>query len=141
VEVQEHHAEIRARGAEVVAVAQGSGDEAARYCRMAKIGYPCLGDPDKELYRLFSLPRDGWWNVTVKPFLDEPGVAFDRIRRASLKGSLMPHTDVLQLGGVAIVDSRGIVRYLHRSKRTDDYPPTSELVAALDLLPRSPSGA
>jgi hypothetical protein len=134
VEVQEHHAEIRARGAEVLAVAQGSGDEAARYCRMAKIGYPCLGDPDKGLYRLFSLPRDGWWNVTVKPFLEEPGIALRRIRRASLKGSMMTHSDVLQLGGIAIVDAEGIVRYLHRSARTDDYPPTSEVLAALDAL-------
>ena len=134
MEVHEHHAEIRARGAQVVAVTQGSGDEAARSCRMLKIGFPCLGDPDKALYRIFSLPRDGWWNVTAEPFLRAPRIAFDRIRRASLKGSMMRHSDVLQLGGVALVDRSGVVRYLHRSRRTDDYPPTSELIAALDAL-------
>ena len=115
-------------------MAQGSGDESARYCRMMKIGYPCLGDPDKALYRRFAFPRDGWWNVTVKPFLDEPRIAFDRIRRASMKGSMMQHSDVLQLGGIAIIDAEGVVRYLHRSRKTDDYPPTSELIAALDAL-------
>jgi peroxiredoxin len=134
VEVQEHYAEIRARGAEVVAVAQGSGEESARFCRMMKIGYACLGDPEKALYRGFSLPRDGWWNVTLQPFLDEPRVAFERIRRASLKGSLMRHTDVLQLGGTVVVDGRGIVRYLHRSRRTDDHAPIAEVIAALDAL-------
>ena len=85
-------------------------------------------------YRAFGLARDGWWNVTAKPFLEDPRLAFDRIRNASLKGSLMPHSDVLQLGGVAIVDREGILRYLHRSRKTDDLPATSALLAELDRL-------
>lgn len=132
--MQNHYAEIQARGAGVVAIGQGTGAEAARFCRGVKTDYPCLGDPDKEGYRAFGLSRDGWWNVTAGPFLEDPKLAWSRIRRASLRGSVMRHTDVLQLGGVAIVDPRGIVRYLHRARKTDDLPPTPVIIEHLERL-------
>ncbi len=118
----------------MVAVGQGTGEEAARICRSLAVPCRCLGDPGKQAYRAFGLARDGWWNVTAKPFLEDPRLAFDRIRNASLRGSLMRHSDVLQLGGVAIVDRRGILRYLHRSRKTDDLPATSAVLAELDRL-------
>ncbi len=132
--MQSHHAEFETRGARVVAVAQGSGDEADGFCRALGTDYPCLGDPNKEVYALFSLPRASWWNVTIGPFLEKPGLAISRIRKASLKGSLMRHSDVLQLGGVVIADRAGTVRYLHRSKKTDDLPPTPAILAELDRI-------
>ncbi len=132
--MQRHHAGFEARGARVVAVAQGTGDESDRFCRAMDTAYSCLGDPNKEVYALFSLPRASWWNLTVGPFLEKPGLAFSRIRNASLKGSLMRHSDVLQLGGVAIVDRAGTVRYLHRSQKTDDLPPMPAILAELDRI-------
>ena len=134
MEVQGHHAEIQARGARVVAVGQGTGDESASFCHGLGVEFPCMGDPEKQAYRAFELPRDGWWNVTAKPFLEDAKLAWSRIRHASLKGSMMQHTDVLQLGGVAIVDRQGIVRFLHRSTRTDDLPDTADVIAQLDRL-------
>lgn len=132
--MQKNYPEIRARGAQVIAIGQGTGEEAARFCRGVETDYRCLGDPGKDGYRAFGLARDGWWNVTAKPFLEDAGLAWSRIRHASLRGSLMKHSDVLQLGGVAIIDRHGIVRFLHRSRRTDDLPPTSEILAELDRL-------
>lgn len=132
--MQRHHAEFRARGARVVAIGQGTGDEAAGFCREAGSDFDCLGDPHKRVYRAFALPRAGWWQVTAQPFLEDPRLAFDRIRRASLKGSLMKHSDVLQLPGVAIVDRRGVIRYLHRASRTDDLPSAPEILEQLDRL-------
>jgi hypothetical protein len=116
----------------VVAVGQGTGEEAARICRSLEVPCRCLGDPGKQAYRAFGLARDGWWNVTAKPFLEDPRLAFSRIRNASLKGSLMRHSDVLQLGGVAIVDRDGILRYLHRARKTDDHPAMGTILAELD---------
>lgn len=146
MEVRRHHAEFRARGVRVAAIGQGTGAEAASVCRSEGVEYPCLGDPDKQAYSAFGLRRDGWWNVTVRPFLEEPKLAMSRIRNASLKGSLMRHTDVLQLGGVAIVDGAGVLRYLHASRKTDDLPSTANLLAELDRLhmshrASSPSGS
>jgi len=136
--VRRHHAEFRARGVRVAAIGQGTGVEATGFCRSQGVDYPCLGDPGKKAYAAFGLPRDGWWNVTARPFLEEPKLAMSRIRNASLKGSLMQHTDVLQLGGVAIVDREGVLRYLHISRKTDDLPATRDLLAELDRLGLSP---
>jgi hypothetical protein len=132
--VQHHHEEFRSRGARVVAIGQGTGDEAAQVCRDAGVAFECLGDPDKRVYRALGLGRASWWDVTARPFLEDPALAFRRIRHASLKGSLMRHSDVLQLPGVAIVDRAGTLRYLHRAARTDDLPATRDLLAVLDRL-------
>jgi hypothetical protein len=132
--VRRHHPEFRARGVRVAAIGQGTGAEATAFCRSEGVDYPCLGDPGKQAYAAFGLLRDGWWNVTARPFLEQPKLAISRIRNASLKGSLMRHTDVLQLGGVAIVDGEGVLRYLHVSRKTDDLPPTPDLLAELDRL-------
>lgn len=134
--MQEQHAAIRERGARVVAIGQGTGREAEGFCRQLKTDYPCLGSPGKEAYRAFGLSRGDWWSVGFKPFFEQPALALNRIRRASLKGSMMKHTDVLQLGGVAIVDGLGVLRYLHRSRQTDDFPPISDLIGELDRLDR-----
>lgn len=98
------------------------------------MGFTCLGDPSRGSYRAFGLARDGWWNVTVRPFLEAPRLALARIRRASLRGSLMPHSDVLQLGGVAIVARGGAFAWIHRARRTDDYPPMERVLGELDRL-------
>ena len=53
---------------------------------------------------------------------------------ADLKASASPRSDVQRLGGVAIVDREGTLRYLRRAERSDDQPPNAELLAALDRL-------
>ena len=131
--MQQHHREFERRGARVVAVGQGTGDEAAEVCRGVGADFECLGDPHKHAYRAFALGRAGWWDLTARPFLEDPGRAFGRIRRASVKGSLMKHTDVHQLPGVAIL-REGAVRYLHRAAKTDDLPSSPEILARLDRL-------
>jgi hypothetical protein len=132
--LRRHQEEFERRGALVVAVGQGTGVEAARFCRSLKVETPCLGDPGRDAYAAFGLPRDRWWNVTARPFLESPALAWSRIRHASLKGSLMRHTDVLQLGGTAIVDTRGVLRWLQVSQQTDDYPASEGILAQLDRL-------
>jgi len=132
--VQGHVAEFRRRGVRVAAVGQATGDEAARYGRMAQAEFACLGDPGRKAYRGFGLGRSDWWSMLVKPFLEAPALAWSRIRNANLAGARLEHSDVKQLGGVAILDSQGVVRYLHRSQRTEDYPPTPEVLAELDRL-------
>lgn len=134
--MRDHHVEFERRGARVVAVGQGTGDEAAQICGGLGVPFACLGDPGRRAYRAFGLARASWWDVTLGPFVDDPKLAFDRIRRASLKGSRMPHSDVLQLPGVAIVDGEGVVAHLHRAAKTDDLPDAAAVLAQLDRLPR-----
>ena len=132
--MQGHLTEFQERGARVIAIGQATGNQAARYGRMAQADFPCLGDPGRKSYRSFGLARSDWWSMLAKPFLEDPGLAWSRIRNANLEGARLEQSDVKQLGGVAILDREGVVRYLHRSRRTEDYPPTPEVLAELDRL-------
>jgi hypothetical protein len=132
--VRDHIEEFRRRGVAVAAVAQGSGAEAQRFCEPLDTGYPCYGDPGKSAYRAFGLGRIGFIRMMVQPFVENPALAWRRLRGANLAGARMRHSDVQQLGGVAILERGGVVRYLHRAQQTDDMPPISELLAEIDRL-------
>lgn len=132
--MRRHREAFEERGARLAAVAQGTGEEAARFCGALETGFPCVGDPGRRAYRTFGLERAGWLDVTVRPFLEAPLLGLRRMRHANLAGARMPHSDVLQLGGAAILDAEGVVRFLHRAARVDDVPAPPELLAALDRL-------
>ncbi len=103
--MQEHRAEVAALGAGI--------------------------DPHKSSYRAFGLGRSGWWGVTLQPLLEDPLLGLRRLRHANLRRSAAPHSDVLQLPGVAIVDRDGVLRFLHRSRRTDDLPSIGRILSVL----------
>ena len=124
--------EFRARGANVVAIGQGTGTEAARIARMLKIAYACYGDPGHDAYRALELGRTGVFGLTLAPFLSDPGGAFRNLRQADLRASASPRSDVFRLGGALVADRRGEIRFLHRSQSTTDVPKTDALLAALD---------
>lgn len=122
------------RGANVVAIGQGTGAEAARVARALHVTYPVLGDPGKDSYRALGLGRAGWAAMLVQPFLEDPAGALRNLREADLAASVNPRSDVRQLGGVVLVDRSGVVRFLHRSQTTTDVPSNATLRAALDAL-------
>jgi hypothetical protein len=129
--VQGRLAEFEQRGAQVIAVGQGSGAEAAAAARRHRITYPCLGDPGHESYRTLGLGRTSLFGLTLAPFFEDPRGAFANLRRADLKASANPRSDVRRLGGALAVDRTGRVRFLHRSATTTDVPSTDALLAAL----------
>ena len=122
------------RGATVVAIGQGTGEEAQRVARALGVTYPVLGDPGKDSYRVFGLGRAGWLGLLVQPFVEDPTGAWRNLREADLAASANPRSDVRQLGGVIAVDRRGVIRYLHRSRTTTDVPSNATLIAAIDAL-------
>lgn len=132
--MQEHRAAFEARGAEIVAIGQGDAAAAEHYCRKHGAEFPCLGDEERAGYRAFGFDRTGWWDLTLGPFLEDPLLAAGRIRHADPVASVSRHSDVRQLGGVAIVDSAGVLRFLHRARRVDDLPPVEELIAIVEKL-------
>jgi alkyl-hydroperoxide reductase/thiol specific antioxidant family protein len=124
---------IEARGAQVIAIGQGTTDEAARVCAQMGVTYPCLGDPDKTVYRAYGLRRGGWREILLDP-MRAGNEAMRKGYRVSIRGSLMAHSDWFQLPGVAIVDRAGIVRWLHRARHSGDVPAPRDVVAALAAL-------
>lgn len=121
---------VEARGAQVVAIGQGTADETSRICEQMAIAFPCLGDPEKASYRAYGLRRAGWREILLDPMRDG-NRAMKEGYKVSIRGSLMRHSDWFQLPGVAIVDRAGIVRYLHQARHSGDIPSATEVVAAL----------
>src|SRR5215813_1410060 len=121
---------VTARGAQVVAIGQGTADEAGRICAQMGIEYACLGDPEKASYRTYGLRRAGWREIVLDP-MRVGNEAMRKGYRVSIAGSLMRHSDWFQLPGVAVVDRAGIVRWLQRARHSGDIPSPSRVVAAL----------
>ncbi len=132
--MQEHKAEIEARGAQVVAIGQGTGEDAAEVCGELGVDFPCLGDPERRGYRALGLGRASWWGITAGPMLESPALGLRRLAHANLRRSASPHSDVRQLPGVAIVDRQGTLRFLHRAEKTDDLPSPARVLAELEKL-------
>ena len=123
--------DFEARGAQVIAVGQGTGAEAAAAARKHGITYPVLGDPGHASYRTLGLGRTGYWGLTLAPFFEDVRGSFENLRRADLRASMSPRSDVRRLGGAMVVDAAGRIRLLHRSRTTTDVPKTDALLAAL----------
>jgi len=134
VQVQESLGEYRSRGASVTAIGQGTGDEAAHYAEKWGVDFPILGDPEGAAYTAYGMHRGNWWTVLFRALLTKPIESMGRIFEADLAGAQLAATDVLRLGGVAIVAPDGRLRFLHRAQEPDDIPPESDVYAALDSL-------
>lgn len=124
---------VRSLGAQVVAIGQGTAVEAGRVCARMGVDFPCLGDPEKASYRAYGLRRAGWREIILDP-MREGNAAMKAGYRVSIAGSLMRHSDWFQLPGVAIVDTAGIVRWLHQARHSGDIPAPAAVVAALAQL-------
>lgn len=132
--MRDRREELASRGVAACAVSQGTGADAERFCGPLETGYPCYGDPGKLAYRAFGLGRVGFLRMLIQPFVENPGLAWRRLRAANLEGARLPHSDVQQLPGVALIDREGVVRYLHRAQQTDDLPGMDEVLAEIDRL-------
>jgi hypothetical protein len=130
--VQGRLAEFERRGAQVIAVGQGTGAEAAAAAKRHRITYPVLGDPGHQSYRSLGLGRTGLFGLTLAPFFQDLRGSWENLKRADLAASRSPRSDVRRLGGAMVVDASGRIRFLHRSQTTTDVPKTDALLSTLD---------
>ena len=133
-EIREHHAEFERRGVQVVAVGQGTGNEAHGFCSEWQVGIPCLGDPERTTYQEYGLQRGSWWSVVVRSLFTRPLHTLRLLFDADLDGIRLSSTDLLQLPGVAIVEWGGTLRSIHIAAQPEDMPTPSEVCGALDRL-------
>jgi peroxiredoxin len=133
-ELQEHASEFARRGMQVVAVGQGTGEEAEKFCTQWNIGFPCLGDPERTTYQEYGLRRGGWWSVVVRSLFTRPIHTLRLLLDADIEGVRLASTDLLQLPGVAIVEWGGTLRALHVATQPEDMPTPAEVCATVDRL-------
>jgi hypothetical protein len=129
----------RSRGASVVAIGQGTGSQAAGFAREWNVDLPILGDTRGRAYGAYGMHRGSWWTVVLRNLLTRPVETVGLIAEADMKGAALAAADVLRLGGVAIVDRAGALRFLHKAADPADIPANDEIFSALGAFEPSAS--
>lgn len=122
--------EVRARGAGLVVVGNGTVEQARRFYAIK--GLPVSGvvvgtDPTRDSYRAAALERG-----VAKTFANTGSVAaYQRARQSGhrIKGVF---GDVFQLGGILVVHPGHRLAYRHVSRYAGDHPDMGAIVRALD---------
>jgi hypothetical protein len=70
----------------------------------------------------------------MRNMLTRPIESMLLIAEADMKGAALAAADVLRLGGVAVVDRGGALRFLHKAADPSDIPSNEEVFVALDHL-------
>ena len=120
--------EIKAKGAEVVAVGMGFPELAAEFRTKFRIPFPLLVDHGRVTYKSVGLAR-GSFNDVMGPAVVAKGAV--EFVKGNLQALPPKGTDRMQLGGVAVVDKGGEVLLVHRSKTSADNIPVDTILEAL----------
>jgi len=132
--VQDDLEKFEQRGLGVVAIGQGRGREAAAFAEDWGVRFPLLGDPSGEAYRAYGFTRGSLWSVMLKGMVSRPLESLGAIARADLRAAMLPASDVMRLGGIALVAKGGTLRFLHRSEEPADIPSNAEVFTAFEAL-------
>ncbi len=125
--------ELERRDVALIVIGQGTGAEAAKYMRKWELDLTCLGDVSGRAYAAFGMLRGNVWTVMLRSMLTAPIKSLGLTLKADTSGMMLAASDVLRLGGVAIIEAGGALRFVHRAEDPSDNPTNGELMAALDL--------
>jgi hypothetical protein len=112
----------------------GSQAKAEAFCGKQGAESLCIADDDKRTYRAMGLE-----NYNLLRLLTDPALAKRRAENAaagfSQNWGATKLRDSAQLPGAAVVDSEGIIRWVHRGTHPGDLPPIREMLGlARDAL-------
>ncbi|MHB8614127.1 MAG: AhpC/TSA family protein [Candidatus Dormibacteraceae bacterium] len=125
--------EIEAAGARLVFIGNG-GTAFARHFKEALVpDCEVLTDPSTASYALLGARRGIWATLSPRSWPASVRAFRGGFRQSRTQGH------AFLLGGVAIVDSNGVVRWKYVSRFAGDHPAPAEIVARLqkELRPRS----
>lgn len=120
--------DFKGLGARIVTISFGPASKAAAWLAETQSPFPLLVDAQRETYAAFGMRRSmrGSWTLeTVRRYRQ---LMKEGHRWRGIQG------DSLQLGGDAIVDAAGIVRFLAPSKTPVDRPSVEHLLAVFSRL-------
>ena len=118
--------DFRSAGADIVAIGMGRPDMAADFKKRFEIPFRLLVDADQQSYRALDFKRGSLLDV-AGPKVWGSGL------KSMLRGTTAAPTtlDYRQLGGAAIVEPGGRLKFIHRSQSSDDNLPVEQLLDAL----------
>ena len=120
---------VRALGADLVVIGQGSVDEARAFRDAEKLTMPLLTDPSRQAYCAVGMRR-GLRSVLTPSVLARAFTAW----RGGFRQS-RPAGDPLQQGGVLVIAPGGVERFRYISRQAGDHPPPARILKALDAQP------
>lgn len=119
-----------------MAVATGAPDQARRLHKKG-FPFPCLLDPDRNLYRTFEIRRIRLWEwSTWRVWRRYLKIFWERyIRRKTKRAGQGRLTgNISQLPGLLVLDEGGRLQFLHKGNALGDYPPFEEFMKNLRAL-------
>jgi hypothetical protein len=114
--------------ATVLAITPAAPAELRRLRAERGLAMRLLADPTWSLYHAWKLPRGSWAGIWLSP---ATWLAYLRLLARGRRPG-RPTEDVYQLGGDAVIDRRGIVTWVYRSRHPADRPSVAEIVRRLD---------
>jgi hypothetical protein len=99
----------------------------AAFQRELGLGIPLFADPDRAAYEAFGFGRGSVRRVWLDPRV---WLSYARLLARGRRPRLY-RQDTLQLGGDAVLDRAGVVRWIHRGAGPDDRPDVATVAAQL----------
>lgn len=133
-QLEQHKDEIGATGLSLAAVGIGEPKHAQRYCGTLAPSVTCLCNKTLEAYRAFGL-KEGNLLQLAGPQVFAAGA------RAVAGGSVQGETtgNAFMLGGVFVVDQRGVIRFADYDEYAGDHPAFADILAAVRVLRLDPA--
>ena len=124
--MRDTYEDIKAAGADVVAVGTGNQRYARRFVEEERIPFPVLVDDHAHAARAASVDPGSIRNILTPSTYVESVHTWRRGHRIHMSGKR-----VTQLGATFVIRPRGEVVYEHLDARTTDHAPLEEVFAAL----------
>ncbi|MBK5256339.1 MAG: redoxin domain-containing protein [Vicinamibacteria bacterium] len=128
VDVRNEYQRFLDANADVALITMGTVEEVAAFRSRNQLPFLCLADPQRISYRAYDVPR-GRVSQVAGPVVWAGGL------KATLRAGVgTPVGDLFQLHGSFIVDSQGIIRFVHTPKHSADQSTNEELLERLKNL-------
>jgi peroxiredoxin len=124
---------IRATGAELVVVGNGTPEHAKRFREDFGADFPLYVDPQLAAYRVAGLRRGVLQTLAPRVV----GNALRAFSRGARQGAVMG--DPWQLGGTFVVRTDGALAFQHVSREAGDHPRIEDVLRAVESLAQPPA--
>ena len=104
----------------IALVTMSTPEQAATFREAQQIPFVCLSDPQQTAYQAYGIPRGTLWQIS------QPAVWKEGLKGVLQCGVGAVQGDPFQLPGVVLIDTQGIIRFLHRSQHSADWPQTAD---------------
>jgi peroxiredoxin len=118
-----------AAGLQIVLVGLGMPQQARQFRDALDLPFMILSDPDKQSYRAFGLTR----RLNLGREINAQSLS-RFVHDVTRYGVGKTDQDMLQLGGVFVVDRAGIVRFSFAALRASDQPALADVIASAHLI-------